>query len=506
MKKIVALIILDGFGCSSTILGNAVENANTPNLDRYCEIYPHTLIEASGEAVGLPDGQMGNSEVGHLNIGSGRVVYQELTRISKEIREGDFFKNQTIVELFQNTRKNDKTLHLMGLLSDGGVHSHINHLKALINMSQEHRLNSVKIHVFLDGRDTAPNSGINYINELEIYIKGMDNVEIATVSGRYYAMDRDNRWERVKKAFDGISLGKGSVFNRASDYIEASYERNLTDEFIETGVVKNYSGINEHDSILFYNFRPDRAREITRAFVDEKFDFFEREYKKLNFVTMTQYDSTIQNVKVAYLPATLENTLGEYVSKKGLTQLRIAETEKYAHVTFFFNGGREEKYENEFRILIDSPKVSTYDLQPEMSAYLVTDALIKDLDSNPKNLIILNFANPDMVGHTGNYEAAVKAIETVDECLGKIVEKILSMGGTIVISADHGNSEKMIGDNGKPHTAHTTNKVPLILIDNEYINIELMEEGKLCDFAPTLLDLLNISTPREMTGHSLIKK
>lgn len=506
MKKTVALIILDGFGCAKNLNGNAVANAKTPNLDYYYENYPHTLVEASGEAVGLPDGQMGNSEVGHLNIGSGRIVYQELTRITKAIKDGDFFENKAIKGLYENIKTNKKTLHLMGLLSDGGVHSHINHLKALIDMSVMNNLEDVNIHVFLDGRDTPPSSGIKYVQELEEFIANKPSIKIATVSGRYYAMDRDKRWERVNKAYDAIALGKGNTFSNATEYIGSEYASNITDEFVIPGVVDGYLGIKSDDGVLFYNFRPDRAREITRALVDENFDGFERTYLPVKFVSMTQYDNTIKNVDVAYLPTNLNNTLGEYVSNNNLTQLRIAETEKYAHVTFFFNGGREEKYKNEYRILINSPHVSTYDLQPEMSAYLVTDALLKDLESEPKNLIILNYANPDMVGHTGNYQAAIKAVESVDECVGKVVEEILSLGGSVIISADHGNSEKMIDDNGGAYTAHTTNKVPFILIDKKYKNAKLKENGKLCDFAPTLLELLELSVPKEMTGLSLIKK
>lgn len=506
MKKPVALIVLDGFGCTSHIVGNAVTNAKTPNLDYYYENYPHTLIEASGEAVGLPDGQMGNSEVGHLNIGSGRVVYQELTRISKAIKDGDFFQNSTIKTLYEKTNENDKTLHLMGLLSDGGVHSHIEHLKALIDMSIQYELASVKIHVFLDGRDTSPSSGIMYLKELNEYISTKPNISIATISGRFYAMDRDNRWDRVNKAYNAIANGNGLEYINPLEYITTCYSSNVTDEFVKPGVLNNYTGVNENDGILFYNFRPDRARELTRAFVDESFNNFERKYCSTNFVTMTEYDSTIKNVMIAYLPTKLENTLGEYVSNNGFTQLRIAETEKYAHVTFFFNGGREEEYKNEYRILINSPKVDTYDEQPEMSAHLVTSALLEDLNFNPKDLIILNYANPDMVGHTGNYNATIKAIQVVDECIGTVVEKILSLNGSVIISADHGNSEKMIEENGEPHTAHTTNKVPLILISNNLKCVELMNNGKLCDFAPTILELMNLKVPKEMTGLSLIKK
>lgn len=507
MRKPVALIILDGFGYLPTDRGNAVKHANTPVFDSIFQNYSHTLIGASGEDVGLPDGQMGNSEVGHLNIGAGRIVYQELTRITKEIREGSLFTNPALLEAMENAKKEGRELHLMGLLSDGGVHSHNSHIEGLLLMAKQQGVKDVYVHAFMDGRDTPPQSGKDYIVQLENFMKTHGIGKILTVSGRYYAMDRDKRWDRVKLAYDAIVKADAPKADSALSCIEASYHENVTDEFVLPTVIgEGLTTLSAHDSVIFFNFRPDRARELTRAIVDRDFDGFEREYFETTYVTMTQYDKTMPNVIVAYTPQTLDNTLGEYIASKGKTQLRIAETEKYAHVTFFFNGGREEAYANEERILVPSPKVATYDLKPEMSAYEVTDMLINDLETNPKDLIVLNFANPDMVGHTGVFEAAVKAVETVDICLGKVLDKIKSLGGVAFITADHGNAEQMFDDLGGPFTAHTTNKVPFVMVDDVNKNIKLRDGGRLCDFAPTILEVMGLEKPEEMTGISLLIK
>ncbi len=505
MKKPVALIILDGFAIIDSKIGNAVDAAKKSNFDRFFSEYPRTTLGASGEDVGLPDGQMGNSEVGHLNIGAGRVVYQELTRISKAIREGSFFENPELTAAMDNA-KDRKALHLMGLLSDGGVHSHMEHLKGLLDFAKRKGLSEVYVHAFMDGRDTPPKSGLGFIQELERYMQTNQIGEIVTVSGRYYAMDRDNRWERVEKAYRAVAEGQGKHESSAVDAMRASYAENVTDEFVVPCVVsENYKGISDGDSVIFFNFRPDRARELTRAIVDDPFTGFERTKKNTLFVTMTQYDVTIRNALIAYKPQVLENTFGEVLSKNHLTQLRIAETEKYPHVTFFFNGGREEKYVGESRILINSPKVATYDLQPEMSAYEVTESLMKDLQEDPKDVIILNFANCDMVGHTGVFEAAVKAVEAVDQCIGKIIPKILEMGGVVLLTADHGNAEQMLADDGTPFTAHTTNRVPLLYISDDR-SVELRSDGILSDLAPTMLQILGIDKPSEMLGKSLLKE
>ena len=507
MRKPVALIILDGFGYLPTDRGNAVKHANTPVFDSIFQNYSHTLIGASGEDVGLPDGQMGNSEVGHLNIGAGRIVYQELTRITKEIREGSLFTNLALLEAMENAKKEGRALHLMGLLSDGGVHSHNSHIEGLLLMAKQQGVKDVYVHAFMDGRDTPPQSGKDYIVQLENFMETHGIGKILTVSGRYYAMDRDKRWDRVKLAYDAIVKADAPKADSALSCIEASYHENVTDEFVLPTVIgEGLTTLSAHDSVIFFNFRPDRARELTRAIVDRDFDGFEREYFETTYVTMTQYDKTMPNVIVAYTPQTLDNTLGEYIASKGKTQLRIAETEKYAHVTFFFNGGREEAYANEERILVPSPKVATYDLKPEMSAYEVTDMLINDLETNPKDLIVLNFANPDMVGHTGVFEAAVKAVETVDICLGKVLDKIKSLGGVAFITADHGNAEQMFDDLGGPFTAHTTNKVPFVMVDDVNKNIKLRDGGRLCDFAPTILEVMGLEKPEEMTGISLLIK
>ena len=509
-NKLVTLIILDGYGINDKEEGNAICAAKKPNINSYLEKYPNTVLHTSGMDVGLPDGQMGNSEVGHTNIGAGRIVYQELTRITKSIEDGDFFEKKEFIEAIENCKKNKSSLHLFGLLSDGGVHSHNKHLYALIELAKKQGLKDVYVHCFLDGRDVSPDSGIKYIRELEEKLQQIGIGAIATVMGRYYAMDRDNRWERVNTAYDALVLGRGVEANTAVDAVEHSYEKGEYDEFVKpTVIMKNkepLAVIRESDSIIFFNFRPDRAREITRTFTDENFKGFVREngYFKVHFVCMTQYDKTIENVTVAFKPEGLTNTLGEYLSKLGFKQLRIAETEKYAHVTFFFNGGVETVYYGEDRVLVPSPKVATYDLEPEMSAYEVTERVIERISSKEYDVIILNYANPDMVGHTGVFDAAKSAIESIDECLGKVINEILKQDGIALITADHGNAEQMIDyETGGPFTAHTTNVVPLIAIGLD--NIEL-NEGRLCDLAPTILDIMGVEKPQEMTGKTLMKR
>ena len=507
-KKPVMLMILDGFGIAPKSEGNAVSLAKKPNFDRLLEKYPHSELQASGLFVGLPDGQMGNSEVGHLNIGAGRIVYQELTRITKSIADGDFFTNESLVKAMENAKKTDGALHLMGLLSDGGVHSHIDHLKGLLEFAKKAGVQNVYVHAFMDGRDVPPSSGKEFIEKTEAMMAEVGVGKIATVSGRYYAMDRDNRWERVELAYNAMVLGQGETANSATEAIEKSYHDDKTDEFVLPTVIEKdgnpVAKIKNGDSVIFFNFRPDRAREITRAINDKVFDGFKREALDLTFVTMTQYDKTLEGVEVAFKPQTLANTLGEYVSYKGLNQLRIAETEKYAHVTFFFNGGVEKENENEERALIPSPKVATYDLKPEMSAYEVTEELIKRLDSDKYDMVILNFANPDMVGHTGVVDAAIKAIEAVDECLGKVVDKVLEKDGTVFITADHGNAETMIDfSTGNPFTAHTTQPVPFLWVSNN-TDGKTIKDGKLADIAPTMLNVLGLEAPAEMTGENLI--
>lgn len=501
-KQLITLIIMDGFGVSENTRGNAIKAAATPNLDKLFYNFPNTSIDASGMAVGLPDGQMGNSEVGHTNMGAGRIVYQELTRISKSIAEGEIFGNEELIKACDNCKKNDSSLHLIGLLSDGGVHSHIKHLFGLLEMAKKQGLEKVFVHAILDGRDVSPVSGAGFIKELEAKMEEIGIGKIATVMGRYYAMDRDNRWERVSKAYDAMVCGKGERALSAAEYVRASYEKDVTDEFVIPAVCCD-DKIKENDSIVFFNFRPDRAREITRTFVDPEFSGFDRKYFPVHYVCMTQYDATMPNVSVAYKPQSLENTFGEYLSRLGKKQLRIAETEKYAHVTFFFNGGVEKVYDGEDRVLISSPKVSTYDKKPEMSAFEVTDAVLERINSGKYDNIILNYANCDMVGHTGFFDHAVKAVETVDTCVGKVVDAVIGMGGIAIITADHGNADKMFEDNGDdPFTAHTINKVPFILVGKD---CELREGGTLADIAPTILHLMNIKKPAEMTGESLIK-
>ncbi len=510
MKRPIVLTIMDGFGNNPEVKGNAIKAAKTPNLDKIFAENPITYIGASGMDVGLPDGQMGNSEVGHTNIGAGRVVYQELTRITKSISDGDFFKNEAFVKAVQNCKENGSALHLMGLLSSGGVHSHNSHLYALLEMAKKNGLEKVYVHCFLDGRDVPPASGAEFIEELNEKIKEIGVGKIATVMGRFYAMDRDNRWARVEKAYAAMCYSEGEKASDPVAAVKKSYEtvdadgKNLTDEFVLPIVVKGAEKIKENDSIIFFNFRPDRAREITRTFVDPDFSGFERRFgmPRVYFVCMTQYDAEMPGVDVAFKPQSLKNTLGEYLANNNKTQLRIAETEKYAHVTFFFNGGSEVEFKNEDRILVPSPKVTTYDLQPEMSANIVCDKVLEAIKSEKYDVIILNFANCDMVGHTGVFDAAVKAVETVDGCVGKIAEVTTKIGGCVLITADHGNADKMIAEDGTPFTAHTTFPVPFCVVGYD---CELREGGRLCDISPTILKIMGLEQPAEMDGKSLIK-
>ena len=506
--KVTMLMILDGFGDNPKKDGNAIKLANTPNIDKLMKKYPNTDIFTSGLHVGLPEGQMGNSEVGHTNIGAGRIVYQELTKITKSIEDGDFFTNPEFISAIENCKKNNSKLHILGLVSDGGVHSHIRHLYGLLEMAKRRDFENIFIHCFLDGRDTPPASAESYITQLRDKIKEKGIGKIATLSGRYYAMDRDKRWERTKKCYDALVLGEGIKSGDATKAIEDSYQKEVFDEFVEPTVICNgeepITRIEDKDSVIFFNFRPDRARQITRALVDPKFNDFKAKKMNLYYVCFTNYDETMPNVHIAFKKETLNNTLGEIASKKGLTQLRIAETEKYAHVTFFFNGGEEKQYKGEDRILVPSPKVPTYDLKPEMSAYEVTEKVVDALKNDKYDLIILNFANTDMVGHTGSLPAAIKAVETIDECVGKIVKIIEEKKGNLIITADHGNAEQMIDyTTGEPHTAHTTNPVPIILITNNK-KLKLKDNGKLADLAPTILELMEIEKPKEMTGDSLL--
>ncbi len=503
--KPLMLMILDGFGQSKETYGNAIKAANAPTLNKILAECPTTLIGASGLDVGLPDGQMGNSEVGHTNIGAGRIVYQELTRITKSIKDGDFFSNPALCAAIDKAVAAGTAVHFMGLLSDGGVHSHNSHLYALLKMAKDRGAKEVWVHCFLDGRDVPPRSGAGYVQQLEDKMKEIGIGKIATVMGRYYAMDRDNRYERLVKAYDAMVCGEGVQNADPVDAVEKSYDADVTDEFVVPVVCAKGATIKSGDSVIFYNFRPDRAREITRSLVDDDFDKFERRFGRfpLNFVCFTCYDVTIPNVSVAFAPEELDNTFGEYIAEKGLTQLRIAETEKYAHVTFFFNGGREAQYKNEDRALIKSPSVATYDLQPEMSAYEVTDKVLECIAGDKYDVIILNFANCDMVGHTGVFEAAVAAVEAVDKCVKKVVDAVTAKGGVVLMTADHGNADKMLDEDGKPFTAHTTNPVAFSVIGKD---CKLRSGGRLADIAPTMLDLLGLPVPPQMKGESLIEK
>ncbi len=499
------LMILDGCGISDKKEGNAIASAKTPELDKLFSTYPHSMLEASGEAVGLPQGQMGNSEVGHLNIGAGRMVYQDLTRITKSIREGDFFRNKALLSAMENVKTHNSSLHLVGLLSDGGVHSHILHLFALLQMAKEQHVKKVYVHAFLDGRDVPPKSALIYIAETEKKMKELCG-EFATLCGRYYSMDRDKRWDRVQKAYNAIAKGQGITAESAELAVQSAYSRDETDEFVNpTVILKNkqpVSLISDKDSMIFFNFRSDRAREITRTFIDASFrDFKRSSFPQTHFVCFTRYDETF-DAPAAFPPESLKNILAEVLSGHDLKQLRIAETEKYAHVTFFFNGGVETPVAGEDRILVPSPKVATYDQQPEMSAFIVTDEVVKAIASGKYDVIILNYANLDMVGHTGIFEAAVKAVEAIDQCAGRVCEAVRKAGGLLIITGDHGNAEKMIDEKGGIHTAHTSNPVPFLFCKRGV----LLRNGILADIAPTILEILGIEKPEEMTGKSLIIK
>ena len=506
MKKPLALIIMDGFGIAPKY-GNAIDYARTPHLDQLFFQNPVTMIGASGLDVGLPHGQMGNSEVGHTNMGAGRIVYQELTRITKSIEDGDFFENEAMNKAIDNCKANDSSLHLFGLLSPGGVHSHNTHLYGILELAKRKGLSKVYIHAFLDGRDVPPSSAKEYVAEAVEKCAEIGAGKIATISGRYYAMDRDNRWERVEKAYAAIVYGEGVQETDPVQAVQNSYDNGVTDEFMLPAVIAGGDTVKANDSVIFYNFRPDRAREITRTFVDDDFNGFERRNGRfpVTYVCMTQYDATMPNVDVAFKPQKLVNTLGEYLSDNGLTQLRIAETEKYAHVTFFFNGGVEKQYEGEDRILVKSPAVATYDMQPHMSAYEVTEKCVDAIKSGKYDVIILNFANCDMVGHTGVFDAAVKAVEAVDWGVKKVTDAIAEMGGVTCITADHGNADRMIDRDGTPFTAHTTNPVPFCVVGYDECK-ELRAGGVLADIAPTMLDIMGLPQPEEMTGKSMIMR
>jgi len=513
MKDLTTLIIMDGyglgnFGCDT----NAVEQAKTPNLDALFAKYPHTTIECSGMAVGLPHGQMGNSEVGHLNLGAGRVVYQPLTRVTKAIEDGEFNEIPAMKGAVENALKNNSTFHIMGLVSDGGVHSHVDHLLAVVKMARDAGIEKIFIHAFMDGRDVPPSSGEGYIRDLEAKLAELKAGRIATVAGRFYAMDRDNIWDRVLLAYDAMVKGEGVPADNAVQAMTQSYEKGETDEFVKPTVImengKPLTTICENDTVVFFNFRPDRARQLARTFVDPEFTGFERAkgYFETYFVTMTPYDATLPNVHVAFEPMVWKNTLGEYLASKGLKQLRIAETQKYAHVTYFFNGGVEDVNEGEDRVLIDSPKIATFDMKPEMSAYEVTDAVEECIASGKYDVIIMNYANCDMVGHTGVMEAAVSAVEAVDTCVGRVVAAVQKVGGRLIVTADHGNAEQMWDDaENVPYTAHTvSNPVPFMVVDDRFLGKELKKDGRLCDVAPTLLAMMGVEQPAEMTGKSLL--
>ncbi|MCG7419422.1 2,3-bisphosphoglycerate-independent phosphoglycerate mutase [Macrococcoides goetzii] len=510
MKSPTALIILDGFACREETFGNAVAQANKPNFDRYYNKYPHEQLMACGLDVGLPEGQMGNSEVGHLNIGAGRIVYQSLTRINKSIQDGDFFTNEVLLDALKHVKEHDSALHLMGLLSDGGVHSHYKHLFALLKLAKEQGVEKVYVHAFLDGRDVGQQTALQFIEETERQFKEIGVGQFASVSGRYYAMDRDKRWDREQLAYDAMTYGKGVEYKTAKAGVEASYAEGVNDEFVVPFVVKDEevgsenTGVNDGDAMIFFNFRPDRAAQLSEVYTNEEFDGFKMDKRLIGikFVTFTKYNDQVK-ADVVFVKEDLVNTIGEVASKNGLKQLRIAETEKYPHVTYFMSGGRNEAFDGERRVLIDSPKVATYDLKPEMSAYEVRDALLAELNKGDLDLILLNFANPDMVGHSGMLEPTIKAIEAVDECLGAVVDKIIEMGGTAIITADHGNSDEVLTIDGTPMTAHTTNPVPVIVTRED---VTLRSGGRLADLAPTLIDLLGVEKPVEMTGESLIQK
>lgn len=501
MMKPVILCILDGVGIREEKQGNAFLKAQKPTFNYLWDTYPHSLLEASGLDVGLPDGQMGNSEVGHMNIGAGRIVYQPLPFINEKIKNGGFFNNKIFLEVINHTLKNNSSLHLLGLLSDGGIHSHINHLMAMIDMAKKNNVTKLYLHLFLDGRDTLPSVGLKYLEQVEEKLKTVGIGKIATVSGRYFAMDRDNRWDRTERAYKSLIYAQGEEYTNIKQLIDSNLERGLTDEFVIPAILDNEGMIKENDGLIVFNFRPDRLRQLFKAITNESFDEFPvKKFKNIKLATMMKVSNEVVS-KHAYELEKLNNTLGEYLSKKGLKQLRIAETEKYAHVTYFFDGGLEQNLKGCNQILIPSPKVLTYDLQPEMSAYKITDRLISELENN-YDLVILNFANGDMVGHTGNFEAAVKAIETVDICLGKIYNEIKNLNGTLIITADHGNCEYMLDENDNVITAHSTNKVPFIITNKNYN----LKDGVLGNIAPTILEILNIEKPKEMTLDSLIKE
>jgi len=505
------LMILDGVGLNDDETGNAFKLAKTPNIDRLIARYPNAYLKTSGLSVGLPEGQMGNSEVGHTTIGSGRVVYQDLTLITEKIKSGEFFKNKVLLDTIEHVKRNDSKLHIFGLLSDGGVHSHTEHIYALLELAKREGIDEVYIHAFMDGRDTPPTSGVDYIRALENKCKELQVGKISTVMGRFYVMDRDKRWDRVEAAYNAMTIGEGKHFKTAERAVENSYECQEFDEFIKPIVIvgdedKPIGLVESKDAIIFANFRPDRAREISHAFTDNMFTDFVRKSGKLTnlrYVSMTEYDETLESVKVVYKKEEIKETLGEFLSKRGYTQLRIAETEKYAHVTFFFNGGEEKPTNGETRILVPSPKVATYDLKPEMSAYEVTDKLIEAMESKEHDVIIINYANGDMVGHTGNLEAAILAVEALDECVGRVMDKLVSLSGEAIIIADHGNCEQMIDTNtGEPVTSHTTFDVPVIVVSDR---VAAIEPGALSDVAPTLIHLMGLTKPKEMTGSSIVK-
>ncbi len=500
-----ALIILDGFGISKKVKGNAIKAANTPTFDKIIKEYPFTTIKASELAVGLPKGQMGNSEVGHLNIGAGRVVYQDITAIDKAIEDKSFFKNEAFLGAIENCKRNGSALHIAGLLSNGGVHSSLEHLFALIDLVKKQSVKNLYIHAIMDGRDTSPTSGIGFIKQLDDKLKEVKLGEIATVVGRFYYMDRDNRWDRVEKAYKMIANAEGERYGSASFAVGDSYEKGVTDEFITPKVIGDYPGIDANDSYIFFNFRSDRAREMTRVLTQKDFSVFDRRIFDLYYVCMTQYDASFENVHIAFPPREIKNTLAEYLSKLGYNQTHTAETEKYAHVTFFLNGGVEKPFPNEKRILVDSPKVATYDLKPEMSAFEVKDKCLKEIQDGV-DFLIVNFANCDMVGHTGVFGATVKAVETVDDCLGQILNKLKQKGGQAIIIADHGNADQMLMPDGSPCTSHSLNVVPFIVFSDKFKNVKLENDGSLCDVAPTLLYISGINQPKEMTGKCLIKK